>query len=141
MNKIELYGHIKKKNLIVYGSEKLKKFFENHNGKQVIFEITVLEKGTNDHHVWYIMKMIVPAFIRGNAKLGLLITPEEAVNDIILECPSFYREDGTKHTIFDFKKWIPDCSMSTLELEFAIEYLHLYCLENFDIAIGNYKII
>jgi hypothetical protein len=140
MNKIELYGHIDKNgNPMISGNEKFIEFFKSNTGKQFVIEVNAYEKGTTDHHVWYIIKMIVPAFIRGHAEIGHALTPKEAIETIIETCPFFYKTKKIKYRFFDFEKWKPQCEMSPEELEMAIEWLHLFCLENFDIAIGNYK--
>jgi hypothetical protein len=140
MNRIELYGHIDKLgNPIISSNEIFKEFFKSNPKKQFIIEVNAYEKGTTDHHVWYIIKMIVPAFIRGHSQIGHALTPSDAILTIIESCPFFYKTKKIKYKFFDFDKWKPDCEMSTEELEMAIEWLHLFCLENFDIAIGNYK--
>ena len=140
MKNVELYGHITDSGKpIISGLERFNHIFKSNPGKRFIIDISVIEPGTNDHHVWYIMKMIVPAVIRGNKELGLVMTPEKAVEFIIDECPIFYITSKKKHSIFDFTTWQPKCDMQIEELEIAIEWLHIYCLKNYDISIGNYK--
>ena len=83
----------------------------------------------------------VPAFIKGHKEKGTLLTPQEAVEEIINICPSFYRPDKKMHTLFDFKMYQPFTEMDKIELEIAIEFLHIYCLENFNIVVGSHKSI
>lgn len=138
---IQLYGHIDKEGKsFISGIEKLDEFFRHWKKKQFIIEVIAMEKGTTDHHVWYIIKMIIPAFRKGSEENGLLISPEESLQMIIDCCPIFIKNDGKEtYNLFDWNKYEPDCEMSAEELEIAIEWLHIYCLENFDIAIGNFK--
>lgn len=142
MEKLEVYGFINKKGKpIISGLERFNHIFKSNPGKRFIMDISVYEEGTNEHHIWYIMKMIVPAFIQGNKEEGNYITPKQAVEQIIDCCPAFCKDEITNHTLFDFEKWKPNSQMNKLELELAIEWLHIYCLENFSIVIGNYKSI
>lgn len=140
-NSIRLYGKINSNGKAIYsGIERYKKLLENYPGKRIMFEAIVLKPNTIDHHVWYILKMIVPAFIEGHRQLGKLITPQEALDEIINTCPLFCKNrKGYLHKLFDWNKYKVDCDMPAEHLEIAIENLHLYALEHFNIVIGNTK--
>ena len=139
--KIELYGSIGKNNPIISGKERLNEFLNYWKGKKMIMELIILDAGSVDHHVWYILKMIVPAWIRGHRQLGSLITPEQALDDMYMQCPAFALGNGKTEIIFNWKDYKVDCKMNPLELEYAIEWLHIYCADNFNIIIGNTKTI
>lgn len=126
---------------LISGIEKFNAIFEKFPNKAFFIEISCIEPGNAIHHCWYIMKMIVPAFIRGNLDKGIIITPQEAIEEIKEACPAFYRKDGKFDTFFDWKSYQPMTEMEPLHLEFAIEWLHMYCLTNFNIVVGNYKSI
>lgn len=135
---LELFGRVTKDGLpFISGMERFNQFFKDWKNRNFIIEITAIEKGTTNAHVWYILKMILPAVIQGEQDQGNLLTKEEALTRIMDICPIF---EGQK-PIFDFRKWQITCELSPRELETAIEYLHFYCLENYDIVIGNYKSI
>jgi hypothetical protein len=139
--KLKLFGRISKSgNPEISGFENYLEFFKKWPSKKYIIEVTILEPGKSESHIWYIIKMIVPAYVKGYKNQGRLITPEEAL-DIILECPVFYKSPNETYQIFNWEKQQPIDEMSTFELELAIEYLHFECLENFQIVIGNTKTI
>ena len=140
--RIELYGHVNKNGRpMIMGIEKFDEFFKQYKNKRFLMDIRVIEPYTVDHHVWYIVKMIVPAFVKGHREKGNLLTPEEALDEIREACPMFYRTTNTKYKVFDWKKNKPNCVLSPLELEVAIDWLHMYCVENFNIVVGNFKTI
>lgn len=140
MEKLNLYGQVSKNGkLAPFGKERLEAFLNDNKGKRLFLQFTCIEPNTVDHHVWYFMKMIVPAFIEGNKQHGNGIDSQEAVEQIISVCPFFEKTIKERHTLFDFNRFIPNTEMQREELELSIEWLHYYCLENFNIAIGIHK--
>lgn len=141
MRKIQLYGRSINGRPFISGLERYNQFFLENDGARIFIEMTAMEPETNQHHCWYIMKMIVPAFIEGYKNNGSLLTPQQAIEEIIVTCPIFHETDKTFHTFFDFGKFEAKSNLSRQELELAIEWLHMYCLDNFNITIGNFKSI
>jgi len=141
--KLQLYGVIDKSgtNPNYSGLEKYKQFLKENAGKAIVMELSTEERNTTNHHIWYIMKMILPAWIKGNSEKGNALTPEEALNDIRYSCPLFYETSNVVNELFDWRNYEPNCSMEPFELECCIEWLHFYCLENFNIPIGNLKLV
>lgn len=139
---LELYGKINSKGNAVYsGMERYKHILEQNVNKRIIMQLIVIEPYCSEHHVWYIIKMIIPAWIKGNTDKGILLTPEDALNEIANVCPIFYETHTKTHKIFDWTRYQPDCQIPAEELEIAIEWLHVYCLENFNLVVGNIKSI
>lgn len=142
MKRIQLYGRSTKDGLpSISGKERFDEFFRSNPNTRFFMEISCIEPSNIFHHIWYIMKMIVPAFIEGSKEKGILLTPKEALEEIIEACPIFYKSETERHTIFDWKMYQPYTELSKEELEMGIEWLHYYCLENFNLSIGNYKSI
>lgn len=140
--KIQLYGRVFKTGKpSISGMAKMDHFFAQYPNKRFIMEIEILEPDTIIHHVWYLMKMIVPAFIEGHKERGNLLTPKESMEEIIETCPMFWRSEKERHKVFDWNKYQPDCDLSKEELEVAIDWLHEYCILNFNIVVGNNKSI
>ena len=102
---------------MISGMERFNEFFKKHPNSSFIMELSAHHKGTTDAHVWYIMKMIVPAFIKGFRELGKVISMREAYNEILDCCPIFAISQRINHKIFDWDKFKPDCKMSPEELE------------------------
>lgn len=121
--------------------DKFHNIFEENPGKKFIMDITILEPDDVIYHVWYIMKMIVPAFIKGHLEKGTILSPREALEEILNECEIFYKTEKERHLVFNWKTYQPECGMPAFQLEYAIEWLHKYCLQHFNISIGNTKII
>lgn len=140
--KIQLYGRVTKLGKpAISGIAKMDNFFLSYPNKRFIMEIEILEPDTIIHHIWYIIKMVVPAFIQGYTNKGTLLTPKEALEDIIETCPIFWKTEKTRYKVFNWNKFQPECDLSKEELEVAIDWLHEYCISNFNIVIGNYKSI
>ena len=140
--KTQLYGRVTKLGKpSISGMAKMDYIFSKYPDKRFIMEIEILEPETIIHHVWYIIKMIVPAFIEGNKEKGILLTPKDALDEIIETCPIFWKSEKQRHKVFNWNQFQPECDMSKQELEIAIEWLHEYCISNFNIVIGNYKSI
>lgn len=141
-NQIELYGITNSKGIpSVSGNERFKSFFAKYPRKRFIMQIMVLEPDNVTHHVWYIIKMIVPAFVRGMKDTGVLLTEKEAFEQVIETCPNFYKSHKERFKLFNWNKYQVECDMPQIELEMAIEWLHIYCLEHFNISISNTKSI
>lgn len=139
---INLYGKSSKNGKpIISGLERFHKIFEDNPDKRFFIQVTIEEPGTVNHHVWYIMKIIVPAFIKGYQEKGVLLTPETAILEISAQCPIFYKKRNEFNSIFDFSEYKPKCTLQPFELEAAIEWLHKFCLDNFNLVIGNTKIL
>jgi hypothetical protein len=79
--------------------------------------------------------MIIPAFIKGFREKGVLYSQKEVLDIITDYCPVFAKSQNENHNVFDWEKYKPDCILSREELEIAIEWLHYYCLENFEIVV------
>lgn len=140
MNKLNLYGTVSSKGkLAPFGKERLEEFLNINREKRIFMSFLCIEPDSTEHHVWYIMKMVVPAFIEGYKNNGVTIDPEEAVQEIIDCCPFFVKNDQERHNLFNFIKYAPYTEMQRDDLELAIEWLHYYCLENFNIVIGIHK--
>lgn len=139
--KIQLYGITTSKGSpIISGLERFNQLFKENPNKSFIIEIEIMDNGTTDSHVWYIIKMIIPAFIQGHKENGMLITKEEALEIIRYSTPIF-EEKNKPVELFCWKTYKPICKLPREDLEIAIEYLHCFCLENFGISVGNIKII
>jgi hypothetical protein len=140
--KIELYAFSNSKGApMISGKERFFEIFKKYPGKKFFIEITCVEPENVIHHCWFIVKMIVPAFIRGYASKGVLLTPEEAIDTIVETCPMFYKSEKKYHKFFNYKKYEPETEMCKLEIEIAIDWLIIYCLKEFNIAIGGNKTI
>lgn len=140
--KIQLYGRVNKSGKpAISGIAKMDNFFAQFANKRFIMEIEVLEPDTIIHHVWYIIKMIVPAFIEGYKAKGTLLTPKDALEEIIESCSIFWKSEKKRHKLFNYASFQPECDLSKEELEVAIDVLHEYCILNFNIVVGNYKSI
>ena len=139
---IQLYGTVSSKGKpFISGMERFNHIFNENPNARFFMNIMIVEAKTPIHHVWYIVKMIVPAFIEGYKLKGTLLTPMESLEMIITSCPIFYKAEKELHSVFDWDKFTPNTDMSKFELEIAIDWLHLYCLEQFNIVVGNTKII
>lgn len=122
---------------MIRGLEKYNKFFSTHPGKDFLLNIEVFEKGSVDRHVWYIIKNVLPAFVRGYTDKGMLINRKQAFEFIIDICPIF---DGLKpDEVFCWKNWKVTCKLSVDELTAAIEFLHCYCVDQFCEVVGNIR--
>lgn len=141
-NSIELYGRVSKSGKPhISNMDKFNELFKMYSGKRFTMEITILEPDTIIHHVWFIIKMIVPAFIMGHLDKGTILSPPEALEEILNACEIFYKTEHERHNLFNWKTYQPECDMSAFQLECAIEWLNKYCIKHFNIVIGNTKII
>ena len=136
MNEIHLRGKINDKGEYeLQAIERYKAFAKAHKGKPFILTIRALDPRGVDKYVWYIMKNIVPEIIRGHKEHGEIVTPQW-VTDWIESTPPFARVDDKQHyTLFDWRKYQPACDMNPIEIEFAVEWLLCYCVDNFNIVI------
>jgi hypothetical protein len=142
MRRIQVYGYTDSAgNPQISNMDKFNKLFADNKGSRFIMDISVMKPKTVTHHVYYIMGIIIPAYIEGMQQKGTMITPKEAYHEILDICPGFYKTEKERFSVFDWAAYKPDCEMSALELEYAIEFMHIYILQNFGISTGNTKII
>jgi hypothetical protein len=138
---LNIYGRITKDGVLtVSNTTRLKDFCSHWYDKRFVMEIIIMDPGSVDNYVWYIMKVIVPAIIRGHKDYGTLITQQEAIDYIRETCPLFSNPNGgEKLKLFNYKKYKPDCELIPEDLQIVIEWLHYHVLEYFGIVIGEPK--
>lgn len=126
---LELTGRVNSKGQPMFsGIDQWNAFFKHFPDKAFICNIQILEPGSNEHMVWFYVKVALNQIQKQIAKQGTIM-------DLIEIDSMLCSELHFSKQLFDFDKWQPINECTTFELVMFIESVNQYAAEHLGLII------
>lgn len=126
---LELTGRVNSDGKAMFsGIDRWNKFFEQYPDKAFICTIQILEPGSNEHMIWFYVKVALPQIQKQIAVHG-------SIMDLIEIDAMLCAELHFGKQLFDFDKWEPVLECTNYELIMFIESVNQYAAEKLGLII------